>query len=468
MNDQSKHQTNNLYFHKKIGIWGFGIVGTSALNYFDTFQLTSIQILDTKKINVPTTKNHVIILEQNETSIISFLEDNDYILPSPGIKLHNYQKYAHKFLNELDIFQDHKKVPVIAITGTVGKTSITHLLTRIIQETYPQAQAAGNIGYPLLNFATHPETQQDYLMLELSSFQLQYTKKFSPDLAIITNFFSNHLDHHKTVDEYFDAKCTILEHQTDEQQALIPLDLIDNIIKKIPYKTSWALFSQEQPTQEILEKYSGNTIFYTHEKKIYSVLNNHHQEIFNYAQLPAITFDANWLIIIAACNIINLPLTTIYDCCKRISIPDFRLQKIGSKNNAHFYNDSKSTVWQATLQAVKSLENLPIKLFVGGLSKGADRTPLFEKLQTKNVEVYAFGKEAESIGLLCKNFNIPHSTYTTLNTAWNSCIGSIDKPCNVLFSPGGSSFDLFIDYQDRGRYFTKLVNQYIDSEKTSD
>jgi UDP-N-acetylmuramoylalanine--D-glutamate ligase len=454
----------NTFQHKKIGIWGFGIVGQSALTYFDTLSVESIEILDAKKIILPPTKNIAFTTEQNDASIIHFLERNDFILTSPGIKLHAYNTYNHKFINELDIFANHKLVPTIAITGTVGKTSITHLLTKIIQNIFPHAQAAGNIGYPLLNFVTYQDRQCNFLVIELSSFQLQFIKQFAPDLAIITNFFSNHLDHHQTIDEYFQAKCNILRYQTDKDQALLPMELAEKIEQVIPRKLSWAFFSTQRPDNDIVEKYAGNTIFYADEKKIYSIHNTMHTQIFDTTHLPAITYDANWLIIVAACAMLNIPLANILDVSKNMDVPDYRLQKVGSYKEIHFYNDSKSTVWQATLQATQALEKLPIKLFVGGLSKGADRRPLFEKLQNKNVQIYAFGKEAQIINQLCLNFKISCQAYQTLDAAWNGCISSIISPCNVLFSPGGSSFDLFIDYQDRGKYFTKLVMQYLDSK----
>ncbi len=142
-----------------------------------------------------------------------------------------------------------------------------------------------------------------------------------------------------------------------------------------------------------------------------------------------------------------------------MALPDHRVQKVGSWNGSNFYNDSKSTVWQATLQAVKSMGDKPIKLFLGGLSKGADRTPLLQVLADKNIEIYTFGKEADELAQLCQQFNIPHQAHQTLDAAWQDCIQNLQFPHEVLFSPGGSSFDLFADYKARGQYFTQLVEQ---------
>lgn len=449
---------NNLS-HKKIGIWGFGVVGQSALTYFDQQNCTSIEILDTKSIEHAAAKTPTITTLQTEQSIQIFLTSNDLILASPGIKLHAYQQFAHKFINELDIIGEQATCSTIAITGTVGKTSITHLLTNIIKHTHAHTIAAGNIGYPMLSLIDHP---QDIAIIELSSFQLQPIRSFAPDLAIITNFFPNHLDHHQSIEEYFAAKCQILVHQHDLQQSLIPLELADQIAQHVPLTSMCSLFTVAPLTKEMVELSTKHAIYNLENKIVYRTHNQVTQPIFDCSTLPALTFDANWLVIIAACHLYGIDLATIAPAVQLLSLPDHRVQKVGSRQGSNFYNDSKSTVWQATLQAVNSLGDKPIKLFVGGLSKGADRTPLFLALAGKNIEIYAFGKEAESIADLCKQYTIPHRAHPTLDAAWQACIENIDTPCEVLFSPGGSSFDLFADYKARGQYFAQLVADYCD------
>lgn len=448
-----------LFNSRKIGIWGFGVVGKSTLTYIDQFQPTSIDILDTKTIKLPTTKNITRCIQQTPETIATFLATNDLILVSPGIKLHDYQEYGHKFINELDLLHKATKNSIIAITGTIGKTSITHLLEKIIQHTYPKTIAAGNIGNPMLSLITNP---QEHAILELSSFQLQPIQAFAPDLAIITNFYPNHLDHHQTIDEYFRAKCNILRYQTEKQQALLPLDLMDQITSVMSPHRNWNLCSANLPTDEELNKYGQHTIYYLDEMQIYQIKNGCKQQIFNITTLPVITFDTNWLIIIAACHLYNIPLTSIAPAVNDIQLPDHRLQKIGSFNGLTFYNDSKSTVWQATLQAVKAMDaTIPLALFLGGLSKGADRKPLIEGLrQHTNIKIYAFGKEAQQIVDLCKAYHIPAYNYQTLDEAFDSCMQQSSSPTTILLSPGGSSFDLFADYQARGIYFTQLVQKY--------
>jgi len=449
---------NNIFLHKKIGIWGFGIVGTSALNYIDNQGANCIEILDKKTIILPATKTKTVSTIQTDSSIQTFLENNDLIFPSPGIKLHNYQKFAHKFINELDFFHDKNKSSIIAITGTIGKTTITHLLETIIKYTHKNTIAAGNIGYPILNLI---ENKKEVVIMELSSFQLQPIHFFGPDIAIITNFYPNHLDHHLSIDEYFVAKSNILKYQTDKQVALIPLSMIDEIKNIIPIKKNWAFFSKLKPTENLQKKYQYHAIYYLDNKKTYCLKNNENKLVFDFNHVTSITFDENWLIIIATSHLYKIDLATISPSLEHLKSPDHRLQKIGSMNGYNFYNDSKSTVWQATLQAVLSMQNKKIILFLGGLSKGADRTPLIKALQHKNIEVYAFGKEIENIAQLCMQFNIPVHTHATLQESFKSSMHKTQSPAEILLSPGGSSFDLFKNYEERGQVFTDLVAQYI-------
>ncbi len=449
----------NNFTDKKIGIWGFGVVGKSALTYFDQLPVAKIDILDNKEITLPNASHHVTVHAQNSQSIQQFLHDNDLILVSPGIPLHDYQDFRDKFISELDLYQAHATWSTIAVTGSLGKTSITHLLTLILQKMDIHACAAGNIGYGMLNLISNPQSTCDTVILELSSFQLQQSQNFAPDLAIITNLYANHLDHHTNMQEYFLAKAQIFLHQKENQQALLPLQLLQEISAIHPIQSGWKFFSPKKIGPQESISYHGTTIYYLDDRKIYKIIENQIHLIFDLTHLPAITFDENWLIIIAALDMRHLPLQHLAKIAQELEIPDHRLQKIGSWNGSCFYNDSKSTVWQATLQAVESIEkqnDLPIKLFVGGLSKGADRTQLFESLQHKNIEIFAFGHEAQSIKNICKTLKIPCHDHPDLDASWQACLTSITTPSNILFSPGGASFDLFIDYKDRGQKFVHL------------
>lgn len=461
--------------NKKIGIWGFGVVGQSALTFFDQHNPTSIEILNKAAITLPATTTPVILTLQDEQSILDFLGRNDLVLASPGIPLHNYQQFANKFISELDLYQEYNpKWPTIAITGSLGKTTVTHLLTKILQVHNLNAVAAGNIGDAMLNLVTpenlNKKENLDAVVLELSSFQLQQAQKFAPDLAIITNIYPNHLDHHKDMEEYINAKSNIYRQQHKQKNrenyiSLLPLQLMPFEYDHFFIRSNWKFFSATQPTDKEWKDLWHQHVYYLSNSTIYLRYEDTIQKIFDISTLPTITFDENWLIIIATLHIHGIDLTNLASIAQDLSLPDHRVQNVGSSNGSNFYNDSKSTVWQATLQAVSSLDNKPIKLFVGGLSKGADRTPLFQALAGKHIEIYCFGQEAEQLAQLCAQFKLAHHAYPNLDTAWNHCIINLQSPHEILFSPGGSSFDLYADYKARGQHFTQLVHDFCKTKK---
>lgn len=452
----------NRFNNKKIGIWGFGVVGKSALLYFDQFDCTSIEILNNKPIETPNIKNICSVILQDQTNIHDFFKRNDLIIVSPGIPLHEYQIYKDKLMSELDVFYETNKIPTIAITGSLGKTSITHLLSTILQKMGRNVTAAGNIGYPMLSLITQPSDKNnnnlETIVLELSSFQLQQAHNFIPDCAIITNIYDNHLDHHTSIDEYTNAKYNIFRYQKNTGQILLPLQLTADLENKLLLKNNFVFFSDHKPN---FITHAHHTIYYLENKIIYRYNDAIITPVCDINQLKPITFETNWLIIIAALDMQKIPLNLLPEIIATVELPDHRLQKIRSINGSDFYNDSKSTVWQATLQAVNSMSNnKPIKLFLGGLSKGADRAPLLKALAHKNIEIYAFGKEADHLGLICKEINISYHVHQSLHNSFHACMSNIKEPSNILFSPAGSSYDLFDNYIHRGQIFTQLVDSY--------
>lgn len=226
----------NLLLNKKIGIWGFGTVGKSVLSFLSQFECT-LSVLDNEE---PDTFQKALLEGHNATFVSKellpqFLEMNDLIVPSPGI---NISKYIHpelspnnpdisdKFITELDLFYAFNTQPTIAITGSVGKTTTVHLLTHILNKLGKKALACGNIGFPLLDTISE-QKKYDYLVLELSSFQLEYIKRFRADHAGLINIYPNHLDRHCSMADYIAAKGALFIHQTEDDWAYLPLEYTD-------------------------------------------------------------------------------------------------------------------------------------------------------------------------------------------------------------------------------------------------
>ena len=423
--------TDETLKNKKIGIWGLGLVGKSALSFFSSLS-NSISVLDKKKLSPfdeELIKGHKATnVDQN--LLPEFLDMNDIIIPSPGINLAPFSQFKHKWVTELDIFHQYCKKPTIAITGSVGKTTITHILFHLLNKCGIRAVAAGNIGKPMLDVLSEQD-KYNVILLELSSFQLQYNKQFAPDVAIVTNFFPNHLDHHADIEEYLNAKGQLLFHQTEKQTAFIPMEYVDTFWSFVGrQKISWIGSEAELETVNRIVKLSD------------------------------VTCKENWQLIIPALEHFNIEPERFLQHVHSIPTLEHRMQRLDTKNGITFYNDSKSTLPQATLNAVQRLQNRSITLFLGGLSKGLDRTLFIKKLKTGIKSVICFGAEAEQLHAVCKKNKIASSTHATLEEAFSYCMNHVKQNDTVLFSPAGSSFDLYENYVKRGKHFQQLVVNY--------
>ncbi len=427
-----------LYQNKTVGIWGYGRVGKAAAVFFQQ-QGARIVLYDDHPISVPDS-----FIKQT-TSLEQFFEQAEFIVPSPGVDIRPYKDlYKGEWLAELDLFQHHFHKPIIAVSGSIGKTTVAHLLAYALTQSGWRTQAAGNIGIAALSMI---ETQDDLdaIVLEVSSFQLEHTKTFAPDLAIWTNFHPNHLDRHETMQEYFDAKYHLKKYQTAEQNALLPLALRHDMMQRKP-RSALTFFSEQS--------YDISPLFYLKDNAIWHRSNNHSKQIIGLHELDHSVFPINWLTVYAAVSLLKAVPKSI-----PIAPPlEHRLERVNKIGTVTFYNDSKSTTPASTLAALASIKTKQVILFLGGLSKGIDRTTLMQSLQGTSTYVVCFGAEAEALHTACTTHGVRAKPFSNLEDAFHHCTTIMKPNDTVLFSPAGSSFDLFRDYQERGNRFKELVN----------
>jgi UDP-N-acetylmuramoylalanine--D-glutamate ligase len=443
---------------QKIGIWGLGIVGKSVIRHLSQGSY-NLEVTDKRHL----TSDDLTFLQEHSTTFIpyaeldSFLERNDTIIPSPGVDLRPYTNYAHKWLSELDIFYQQWKRPLIAVTGTVGKTSIVHLLSTLLQQARLSVVTGGNIGLGMLDLI---ENRDATALLEISSFQLELSKTFVPDLAVWTNFYPNHLDRHGSIEAYFKAKYTLIARQTEYQKALLPWQLHSSLIAytELPSRPL-CFFSQETLSQEEVSSLRPqDTLYFFEGNSIVKYTHNTTAYIGSIEHMLALSYRVNWLIIAAVMDLLSLSFDAT--AVASLALPEHRLQYIGTIEGTAFYNDSKATLPQATQAALEQCKGKPIHLFLGGVSKGVDRKPFIAQLSGKVTSVFCFGQEAESLYEACIEFAIPATKSLTLEEAFATCITQSQPGDQVLFSPAGASFDLFANYQERGERFKALVKEY--------
>jgi UDP-N-acetylmuramoylalanine--D-glutamate ligase len=412
---------------KKVGIWGFGKTGQSALSFLSA-QGAECLVLDNKELDPfqeELIKSHNAQFVGPEY-LPQFIELSDTIIASQGVNITPYLEHTDKFMTEVDLFAKYVKVPVIAITGSAGKTTTVTLLTQLLNMLGKKAIAAGNIGKPMLDVLAE-QKKYDYIVLELSNFQLEHAKTFAPSIATILNIFPNHLDRHPDMQDYIEAKGKLLSYQTDDQIAFLPMEYIDQF---------WSLVGQQKVTWIGSDTHVNIT-----------------------KELSDITCHQNWQIILSILEHLNLPIETIPTYKKQLRIPEHRVEFVGTVNGADFYNDSKATIPAATLQAVSQFNDCPLILFLGGLSKGTDRSELIKQLPHNIKHVICFGAEAEQLHIWCQESVISSSVHNTLEDGFDMALKKLEPNDVVLFSPSGSSFDLFKNYEERGKKFKNLTLQ---------
>ena len=487
---------------KKIGIWGLGIVGTSAIKYFHQ-RGSLIELLDQR---TPTCEEQEFLKAHaatwfNYADLPAFLERNDCILPSCGIDLRPYAQYQHKWLSELDLFAAECNAPIIAITGSVGKTTVTHLLSHVLSAQGKKVFTGGNIGVGLLE-SIDEANKADYVVIEVSSFQLERCTTFTPDFAICTNIFANHLDRHGSFDNYMQAKMKILGMKGDPssqptprlrrpggtftpelaegsgrtveeinparaelveafeqtKKILFPIALFNQIPEHIRNTQSLNFFSSSIPSsQEISLVGDLHTLYYLHNEKLMRYYQTSPSLVFDFIELPFISYPQNVVILSSTLHILGYPLTNFVEILNQQELPEHRLEKIATINGIDFYNDSKATIPASTLAAIEKIKDRPIVLFLGGVSKGVDRSDFIKQLAGSVRLVYCFGKEAEQLKIWCDAHHIPAQAFATLDDAFTALPAITQTGDQILFSPAGASFDLFANYAERGNYFKKLV-----------
>lgn len=390
------------------------------------------------------------------------------MLPSPGINLEKHSINKSKIITECDLVQKHFGGSVLAITGSLGKTTVTSVLGNILKDQYETNVAAGgNIGTAMLELINR-KSNPSKLVLEISSFQLEHNNFFAPDIAGMTNIYPNHLDRHGTIESYLEAKLNLFRFQQAYQKAILPMDLLhkfpSNFIRsKIQRIKSKITFIKNGPIEnheeDLSEEFDAKLIF-TDENhiKIYDSKLQSQEKIFDLNNLPEEGFIENWLYVISALRNLNIEPTKkmLQKAYGKFSqdYGEHRLEFCGKINDVKILNDSKSTVIDSTISAIEKISCAPksLILILGGLSKGTNRSQKIMEI-SKHPKIkltICFGDERNSIP---SDF-----AYKNLESAVKKALEEGKAGDAILFSPGGASFDLFKNYKERGMEFKKLVN----------
>jgi UDP-N-acetylmuramoylalanine--D-glutamate ligase len=352
----------------------------------------------------------------------------DLVVLSPGVPLSSLASLLPrgvKVVSELELASWFVSEPMIAVTGTTGKTTTTALIGHVLERCGKSVFVGGNIGVPLSEYLLAGKPAE-ILVLEVSSFQLQHTDSFHPMVGVFVNFSPNHLDVHASQEEYFMAKLALFANMRERDLAVLHLSLKDE-----------------------LEARS-----FTRAKRIYYVGTNR----FDCPHLPGPhnqeNLEAAWL----ACRYFGITQEDMARTLADFRPKPHRLELVGEHEGVCFVDDSKATTMTALEAALKSFEQ-PVILLAGGVYKGGDPSSLAPLLRERVKAVCLFGASREVFEPAWRKV-CPTTWSPTLEGAVREACEQAGSGDVVLLSPATSSFDLFKNYKARGMAFRKAVEAY--------
>lgn len=418
--------------HKKITVLGAQKSGLALLRLIDRFHGIG-KLSDkgcsaclTTEIRSWLSEKNILLEENGHTR--SFIEDSDYVILSPGVRVDSDPVIWAKekniiVLGEIEFAYQFCSNPVIAVTGSNGKTTTTTLIHKVLEKAGLRSCLCGNIGFPFSQ-AVLENKETDFFVCEISSFQLEslfpltsdYKNKglkgFKPYIAVFINFNQNHLDRHKDLNEYFEAKAKVFQNQDQDDFAV--------------------LNAQEERMKLLSKKILSCPVFFD-----------------GHATNP------NQAAVIAVADILKIKRTICENVFKEFKGVEHRLEFIREFQGVDYINDSKATTVDSGRWALKSMEK-PVVMICGGSNKNLDYGELKDLVKKKVKKMIVLGEIKELLEQTFKD-----ATEVELASGFDDAIVRAKNTARpgdcILLSPMTASYDMFKNFEERGQTFKKIV-----------
>lgn len=380
------------------------------------------------------------------------LDGADMVVPSPGVAPHHEILVAAQagkipIISEIELAYRFIKVPIIAVTGTNGKTTTTTLLGRILAHAGKKVFVGGNIGNPLIEYAASPQTD-DFIVAEISSFQLQWIGTFRPHAAMLLNITCDHVNYHGSFGAYRQVKAGIFKNQQSTDLAILNAE--DETQKGL------AASIQAQVVSFSSKRSLKPGIFLQDEMIVYVKPDGSEERYpLNMISLPGLHNVENVMAAVAAARFCGCSQESTVGAVSSFHGLPHRIEFAGEKSAVKFYDDSKGTNVDAVLRALQTFST-PVILLLGGRDKDGNFDALQPLLPLKTKQVVLFGEARERI-LPQLGKSTPVRKEATLREAVLSAYRSAQPGDIILLSPGCASFDEFANYKERGNYFKEVV-----------
>jgi len=444
---------------KRVLVVGLGKSGVASALFLKA-QGAKVTVSDTKsgdelRNEIPLLLDHGITVETGGHGDRTF-RGQDLIVVSPGVPvdappLVQARALGEAVIGEIELAAQFLPGPIVAITGSNGKTTTTTLVGEIMTAAGFPALVGGNIGTPAISLAerARPDT---VIVLEISSFQLETIQTFRPKVAVVLNVTPDHLDRHRTFEIYTEAKARVFENQQGSDFAVLNADDPTCVAMAGRTRAQVFWFSREKEVQQGVWVRDRNIVFRD---------GSGQREIMQVSEIPLKGAHNLENVLAAACagTLMGCAPEKIRQAVRDFKAVEHRLEFVATIRGVDYYNDSKATNVDAT---IKALESFPanIHLILGGKDKGSDYTVLNELLRQRVKRVYTIGAAAakiESQIVSSKNGGPEVVHAETLENAVRKGNAVAEPGDVVLLAPACASFDQFKSYEHRGKVFKEIV-----------
>lgn len=378
----------------------------------------------------------------------------DLVVLSPGVPtdlpmVNELRNRQILIWGEIELAYHFAKGRIIAITGTNGKTTTTSLVGEIMANYFDDVKVVGNIGIPYTSVAADT-TEDTVTVAEISSFQLETTHEFAPEVTAILNITPDHLNRHHTMECYIETKESITKNQTAGDTCVLNYE--DEVLRRFgeTLQTKGVFFSSKRRLEKGLYL-DGEDIFYadgTTDTKVINVnelniLGKHNYENVMAAVGMSVSF--------------GVPMDKIVEVLKRFQAVEHRIEYVTEKRGVKFYNDSKGTNPDAAIQGIRAM-NRPTLLIGGGYDKQSEYDEWIESFDGKVKKLVLIGQTKEKIAECAKKHGFEDVILCdTFEEAIDTCYANAVSGDAVLLSPACASWGMFANYEERGRIFKEYV-----------
>lgn len=409
---------------KKVLVLGFGREGRSSFSFINNnIPVAELAVADRNAAAL----SDVPVTSFSGEHYLDALNDYDVVIKTPGISLKDIDVDISKITSQTDLFLEAFHSQIIGVTGTKGKSTTSSLIHHLLQSSGRKSFLVGNIGVPVFEIMDKV-TSDSIIVFELSAHQLQFIHR-SPHVGILLNIFEEHLDHFGTFEAYSEAKKNIIAKMTADDWAVTSGELIGSV-SHIPHIVNYESYPLDEDFGEMPLKGEHNR--------------------------------NNVRAALCACHSFGVPVVELLPSLKSFKPLEHRQEPVGTFHGVSFYNDSISTIPQATIAANETIKDVTF-LLLGGYDRNIDYSPLVEYLLKKKVPHLLFtGKAGQRIMMMLKekHYDGDVDVFENLDEAFDIIRRKASVGDVCLLSPAAASYDRYRNFEERGSVFKSLARAF--------